>query len=1031
MITKRKIILIVALFLAFLTAFRFMWLHFYASPHHPFAAEGVLDVRDWDAFNDHSLSLDGEWEFYPNVLLMQNKEDHSSLQAKKGLIEVPGKWNHSLQPDTPQVFGHGSYRLRILVDPEKGNSFGFRVPRILTSSEIYINGELQSQTGRPAEDKDRYAPLDKPTTVYFTLENGSEIELVIHVANFDNTRSGGIVNSIDFGLVGPLNQYVSFANNLVSLAVVAYIIHAVYGFILFFVVKRDTRIFHFSMMIICVILATLTDGERLLYEWIPFNYEWSVKIVHLTVVGGGYYLFQCIRHLLPTFIRTKVFFVYAIISGISAFSILMLPLSYSVQLYPIYLMMMAIPCFLAPIVMFRSTSKIDKNNIFLLLAIIASMNSLVWLFIIERQHVDVFSYPFDLILAMILFASYWFKQYFIILEESQKLTAKLQKSDRDKDDFLATVAHELRNPLHGILNLTQSVLERDKNVLGAKSAKDLDMLITVGRRMSYLLNDLLDSARLKTNRIVLQPQRISIHIVTASVIDMLRYMTEGKPIQFVNQIPRNFPLVLADENRIIQILFNLLHNAVKYSHSGEIAIRASIHSNWVSISVIDSGIGMNDEVLERVFQPYEQADQPFTSVERGLGLGLSICKQLVEMHGGTLVASSKPHHGSAFTFTLPLSPSSLPEVEEDHLLKEATSLEEVSATSSSNDAHTAIKSTASSDGTCILAVDDDPVNLKVLVSIFATETYEIFTATSGTEALSLLDTREWDLIITDVMMPHMSGYELTSRIRERYSISELPILLLTASNRDEDIEAGFRLGANDYVTKPMNATELKARVSSLTNLKQSVNERLRLEAAWLQAQIKPHFLLNTFNSIAALSKMDIERMDDLMEELSNYMRLSIDFQNFAKVAPLENELTLVRAYLYIQKERFDERLEVVWEVDDHIQLDIPPLSIQPLVENAVIHGILKRVEGGQIRIRITDRGQDVEVCITDNGVGIDEEQLKHILDKQPGERSGIGLLNTDRRLKQHYGTGLTIESKLGTGTTVSFLITKKNLGAHH
>lgn len=1029
MITNRKILLIVALFFTFLTAFRFLWLHYYTSPHHPIASEGILDIRNWDAFNDHSLSLDGEWEFYPNVLLMQNKVEPSSIQAKRSLIHVPGNWSNSIQPATPQVFGYGSYRLRILVDPEKGKSFGLRVPRILTSSEIYINGELRSQIGWPAETKERYTPLDQPTTVYFTLEKGSVIELVIHVANFDNIRSGGIVNSIDFGLVGPLNQYVSFANNLVSLAVVAYIIHAVYGFILFFVVKRDTRIFHFSMMIVCVILATLTDGERLLYEWIPFNYEWSVKVVHLTVVGGGYFLFQCIRHLLPTIIRTKIFFVYALLSGMFALSILTLPLSYSVQLYPIFLVMMAIPCLLSPIVMFRTTSKIDKNNIFLLLAIIASMNSLAWLIILERQHVDVFSYPFDLILAMILFASYWFKQYFIILKESQKLTAKLQKTDKDKDDFLATVAHELRNPLHGILNLTQSVLERDKNVLGAKSIKDLDMLITVGRRMSYLLNDLLDSARLKTNRIVLQPQRISIYIVTTSVIDMLRYMTEGKPIQFVNQIPRNFPLVLADENRIIQILFNLLHNAVKYSHAGEIAIRASIHSSWVSISVIDSGIGMNDEVLERVFQPYEQADQPFTSVEKGLGIGLSICKQLVEMHGGILVARSKPNHGSIFTFTLPHCPTYLEEDEEDQLLEEAASTTEVSAASSSQDQEQ--KSAPSSGGTYILAVDDDPVNLKVLVSIFAAEPYEIFTATSGTEALTLLDTREWDLIITDVMMPHMSGYELASRIRERFSISELPILLLTANNRDEDIEAGFRAGANDYVTKPMNATELKARVSSLTHLKQSVNERLRLEAAWLQAQIKPHFLLNTFNSIAALSKMDMDRMDDLMEELSNYMRLSIDFQNFAKVAPLVNELTLVRAYLYIQKERFDERLEVIWEVDDHVQLDIPPLTIQPLVENAVIHGILKRVEGGHIRIRITDRGQDVEVCITDNGVGIDEKQLKHILDKQPGERSGIGLLNTDRRLKQHYGTGLMIESQLDKGTAVSFLITKKNLSPHH
>ncbi|HHY20400.1 MAG TPA: sensor histidine kinase [Bacilli bacterium] len=201
-------------------------------------------------------------------------------------------------------------------------------------------------------------------------------------------------------------------------------------------------------------------------------------------------------------------------------------------------------------------------------------------------------------------------------------------------------------------------------------------------------------------------------------------------------------------------------------------------------------------------------------------------------------------------------------------------------------------------------------------------------------------------------------------------------------------------------------------------------ERLRMEAAWLQAQIKPHFMINTFNAIVALSRLDLDRMDDLIQELSNYIRLSIDFQNTDGVAPLECELQLVRSYLFIMKQRFGDRLNVVWEVDEHIPLDIPPLTIQPLVENAISHGILKRPEGGDIHICIKDQGRFAKISIIDNGVGMDEETLKQLLNRKSEKRVGIGLLNIERRLKQLFGNGLKIESELAEGTIISFTVPK-------
>jgi sensor histidine kinase YesM len=329
---------------------------------------------------------------------------------------------------------------------------------------------------------------------------------------------------------------------------------------------------------------------------------------------------------------------------------------------------------------------------------------------------------------------------------------------------------------------------------------------------------------------------------------------------------------------------------------------------------------------------------------------------------------------------------------------------------------------AGSTRSAILAVDDDPVNLRVLEGILASESesYDLVTVTSAQEALHRLDHREWDLIIADVMMPQMSGYELTRRVREYFSISELPVLLLTARSQQEDLYTGFHAGANDYIMKPVDSMELKSRVRALTDVKKSARERLWMEAAWLQAQIKPHFLFNTLNTIASLSHVDHVRMVNLIEEFGKYLRSSFNPQNLDRVVSLEYELALLKSYLYIEKERFGNRLDIVWEVDEQVSLLLPPLSIQPLAENAIRHGIMNRIDGGTLCIRIQQQEDGTEIAIMDDGVGMSQEELDRLLNPQQEQYSGIGLRNTDRRLKQVFGKGLYISSHPNQGTTVSF-----------
>jgi len=495
------------------------------------------------------------------------------------------------------------------------------------------------------------------------------------------------------------------------------------------------------------------------------------------------------------------------------------------------------------------------------------------------------------------------------------------------------------------------------------------------------------------------------------VFDMLRFITNGKQIHMNSTIAQSFPTILADEKRLIQILFNLLHNAIKYTDAGSIEISAHIEKNMAVIHIHDTGLGMDDSIQSRLFSPYEQGNEN----DDGIGLGLLISKKLIELHGGTLKIHSIPNKGSDVYFTLPLA---MEYVKDKHysLKHEITAVP----------AEEKILASITEKQFKILMVDDDLVNLTIMRSLFASTEYAVKTVTSSEMALAALKDNDWDLVIIDAMMPYISGYALIEMMREHYSLLELPILLLTARKYPEDVYIGFAHGANDYVTKPINALELKVRSRALIDLKYSIHQQLQLETAWLQAQIQPHFLFNTLNTIASLSTIDTDRMVNLLHHFGEYLHASFDVRNLQRVVPLKEELELVNSYLYIEQQRFGQLLHVEWDIDSPINIDIPPISIQNLVENAIRHGVLKQEKGGTVCIRIKDAPDFVAISVIDNGVGIDPTILHELQsgNDHKSTNSGIGIRNTDLRLKRIYGQRLHIESTLNKGTTISFRIPK-------
>ncbi|MFJ9498170.1 ATP-binding protein [Brevibacillus centrosporus] len=1027
--TALKYFLIVLLFVSVLQLLRWSWSDHFYTADSPQPIDGVLDLRGVDLDKSAPFFLDGEWHFYPNQFLSQ--EDIASKQKEARLIPVPGDWGSLLNGSS---YGYGTYHLRVLIEPLK-QPVSFWLQGIQAASEIEINGIPSSKLGKIADNAQDYVPENESYTATYSTDGATEIDLLIRAANYDEPFKGGLTRSIRFGSLASIDyvRWYSIGFQLVTLIIL--LLHGLYTVILYLFNPKEKTLFITGLLMLLVGVAIVIGHDNLLLLWLPISYSWAIKLRLIVLLWQNYLILLIYRKFAMAPAKNAWLRVY--FAAMLAFCVYLLAVPASwvnaavdVQLFTLfYLLPFAWFLYITGTLIFRKQA--DQDIIFLLLTAAAILSNLSWSFVEAVKDVTTVYYPLDILAAITGFSTYWFKRYFRNSREVVKLNEQLQQANKQKDQFLANTSHELRTPLHGIMNIAQNVVAKEKETLNHASRKDMELLITISRRMSHMLGDLLDVARLQEHRIALQREPLQIQAVVPGVIGMLSYMTAGKPIQLKMDIADTLPPVMADEKRLVQILYNLLHNALKYTEQGTISVSVETSDKHAVIRVADTGVGMDEETMSRIFLPYEQGTHGISD-GRGIGLGLSICRQLVELHGGTLTVESKPQEGSVFSFQLPFAdPSNHSSSQASEPLYKKQLQDEASAdafylsdeTLSQIAAASLLNPPLQSDESIrILAVDDDPVNLNVLVGILSAEPYTITTVSSAKEALELLGTQPWDLLIADVMMPHMSGYELTQRVREQYSVSELPILLLTARSQPADIYTGFLSGANDYVTKPVDALELRYRIRALTTLKQSIQERLRMEAAYLQAQIHPHFLFNTLNSIMALSEIDTEKMRMLGDAFASYLRISFHFLNTGELVDLSHELELVQAYLFIEKERFEERLSIVWEVDPGISVLLPPLSIQPLVENAVKHGLLSRNRGGTVTIRITQQDRFTLIEVEDDGKGMDQATVLQLLNTTVKGISGIGVANTHRRLTQLYGQGLSIASRPDEGTIVSFLV---------
>lgn len=993
----------------------------------------LFDLSDENQSENFYTDMDGKWYFFENKLLDPQEVKDKIIDGSGEIVSLPD----SFESQTGNLNTYGTYSTIIkLPKSNMGETLAIHVPYQYSAYKLFVEHNVVAENGNVGYDATIHNSEMAPKIGYFFVQT-DEILVTMQISSFEHIR-GGFENSIFLGEASHISR--KFNTDLIGNLFINGCVFIIGLFMtLFGLYRRQERVFLIFGMFAMFISARSLFTDPFYYKllFLDMTWTWGTRIEYiLTEASSLFYVILLWKWHEKEFSKKIMYGLVAVHGVLIITTFFTKPVFFQTLFFNVFYL--AIPTFIYLIYVvaksIRNKNQTAKVNLIGMgLIFLAFFNDFAigqnwyqsWNLMLPAVAIYVFIH---VILMSKDFADrtrkteQQNKELLQLNDSNKKLTDKLQKEIKQKDDFLASTSHELRNPLHGIINIAQTLLNNNASKLNKDMKEDLSLQLTIGYHMSQTLNDLLDITRLRDDQIQLELQRLDIHAVSSGVSDMFKAMIGNKDVQIKVDVSRDFPHVIADENRMIQILFNLLHNAVKFTEQGTITVSATQVNNMAHIKVKDTGIGMDKKLLKTIFQPYEQGDM---IVEGGIGLGLNICQQLVDRHGGTLRAESVLGEGSEFIFTLPIADDSFeeqPKRTAPKIKKQKISLNHVPTNMTYELTKVLHEKTAYLERPKILVIDDDPVNLKLVSDILSAEHYDVKTVLSGAEALKQIDIQKWNLVITDIMMPSMSGYELTRLIREKYSISELPILMLTARGNIEDIYTGFSAGVNDYVIKPVDSVELNVRVQALTAIQISVHERLRLEAAWLQAQMRPHFLLNTLNSIVSLSEIDKKRMVKLIEVFAQYLQSSFYLKNIDTQIPLQEELDLVKAYLYIEKERFGDRLKVRLDIDDIHSVKVPPLSIQTLVENAVNHGVLKRAEGGQVMISVKNEAGQTRITISDDGVGMDEEKLSEIFNATSDQDKGIGIINTDKRLKQLYGKGLKVQSKPGVGSTITFMI---------
>lgn len=750
----------------------------------PLAKNGIIDLRA-QSFTD-KVALNGEWEFYWKQLLEPGR---SSLNNAGVMVDFPFVWNgYILNGKELPGFGYATYKLTVLL-PKTTKRLRMTMPDAFSAYALFINGKKIATNGSVSTSEAGFVPHWQYRA--FDIDKGTDtLNLILQIANFVHNK-GGIKKPIFIGekAVIELQRQQSAAIDLILTGCL--FMGGLFFFGLYLLGNRDKAILLFSLYSMVYCYRIIGVDNYVLHTVMPYL-DWSITVrfeyISLFLGIGLFTLYT--RNLYPEDVsKVAVVAVSLVCFSFTTFSIFFSP-AFFTQLINPFLVIMLFCIIYTPYVYLRAYRKKRPGSVYAL----ASSAALMSVFTISLLHY------WSVIPQMQGFSFLGYIGFFFLqsLVLSHRVSFTLKKAWEQaeqglkaKSEFLSTMSHEIRTPLNSVIGMSHVLLDNNPR---QDQVKQLDIMLFSAKHLLAIVNDILDYSKIEAGKITFERIEMDLAAVASNVVMGLQAEADNKGIALNLNIDNGLrERVLGDPMRTFQVISNLVHNAIKFTQAGSVTVSIKVvHQTETHISlnieVTDTGIGISADHHEIIFDRFTQADSSISRGFGGAGLGLAICKRILQLQGATLQLKSDEGKGSVFYFTQ-IFEKSLKTVKEQEIKIQLPSSQEKPL-----------------DGVAILLVEDNPLNVLVVQNFLKKWGAEVDLAKNGQEALDIIDIKRHKMVLMDLQMPVMDGYESTRRMRANGVT--IPIVALTA-NLPSELENDIRLaGLNDIVIKPFAPAEL-------------------------------------------------------------------------------------------------------------------------------------------------------------------------------------------------------------------------------